>query len=69
LLCNKEKIQSTLGTELTWSRRDGAKSSEVFYQLDGVSIENEVDWLKMARFHPEWSNKFYDVIVPYLSSF
>lgn len=30
------------------------------------SIENEIDWLQMARFHAEWSKKFYDVIVPYL---
>ena len=31
-----------------------------------VSIENETDWLQMAKFHAHWSKKFYDVIVPYL---
>ena len=30
------------------------------------SIENETDWLQMAKFHAHWSKKFYDVIVPYL---
>ena len=31
-----------------------------------VIIENETDWLQMAKFHAHWSKKFYDVIVPYL---
>lgn len=39
---------------------------KIYCQLDNVSIENEVDWLQMARFHAEWSKKFHDVIVPYL---
>ena len=34
--------------------------------LPGVSIENETDWTQMAKFHAEWSKKFFDVIVPYL---
>jgi conserved hypothetical protein len=32
-----------------------------------VSIENEDDWPQMAKFHSEWSKKFYDVIVPYIT--
>lgn len=36
-------------------------------QLDNVSIENEVDWIQMAKFHTEWSKKFYDVIISYIS--
>ncbi len=35
-------------------------------QLDNVSIENETDWLRMARFHAEWTKKYYDVVVPYI---
>lgn len=62
----KDTIESTLGVALIWSRGDDIKSSKISYQLNGVSIENETDWLQMARFHAEWSKKFYDVIVPFL---
>ena len=58
----------SLGIALQWSRGDDIKSSKVYYMLNNVSIEHEVDWLQMARFHAEWSKKFYDVIVPYLLS-
>lgn len=54
------------GMSLKWNRNDDVKSSKIYCQLDNVSIENEIDWLQMARFHAEWSKKFYDVIVPYL---
>lgn len=66
LVVNKEKIEAKLGISLSWNRNDEAKASKVFNQLNNVSIGNEVDWLQMARFHAEWSKKFYDVIVPYL---
>lgn len=66
LLSYKTEIESKLGISLVWSRSDDIKASKVYCQLDGVSIENEVDWLQMARFHAEWSKKFYDVIVPYI---
>lgn len=55
-----------LGVPLIWSRGDDIKSSKISYQLNGVSIENETDWFQMAKFHAEWSKKFYDVIVSYL---
>lgn len=48
------------------THKDDIKSSKISYQLNGVSIRNETDWLQMARFHAQWSKKFYDVIVPYL---
>lgn len=66
LVAHKDEIENALGVSLNWNRGDDIKSSKVFYQLKGVSIENETDWLQMARFHAEWSKKFYDVIVPYL---
>lgn len=66
LYSHKEEIEANLGTALIWNRNDEVKVSKIFYQLDNVSIEKEVDWLQMARFHAEWSKKFYDVIVPYL---
>jgi hypothetical protein len=34
--------------------------------MKNVSVENETDWIQMAKFHAEWSKKFYDIIVPYL---
>ena len=67
LIAHKDEIEKVLGVFLIWNRGDKIKSSKVTYQLNGVSIENETDWLQMARFHAEWSKKFYDVIVPYLS--
>ena len=66
LYSHKDEIETTLGISLKWNRNDDVKSSKICCQLDNVSIENEVDWLQMARFHAEWSKKFYDVIVPYL---
>ena len=66
LIKHKGEIESALGIALQWSRGDDIKSSKVYYMLNNVSIEHEVDWLQMARFHAEWSKKFYDVIVPYL---
>ncbi len=66
LVAHKDEIEKALGVSLNWNRGDDIKSSKIFYQLKGVSIENETDWLQMARFHAEWSKKFYDVIVPYL---
>lgn len=62
----KTEIESRLGTALQWNRGDDIKSSKIFIQLDNVSIENEADWFRMAKFHADWSKKFYDVIVPYI---
>ena len=53
LHAHKSEIESKLGTKLQWDRGDDKKSSKVFLQLDNVSIENETDWLRMARFHAE----------------
>lgn len=64
---HKSEIESKLGTELQWNRGNDIKSSKVFIQLDNVSIENEDDWPQMAKFHAEWSKKFYDLIVPYIT--
>ena len=66
-MSHKSAIESSLDTMLTWNRNDDAKSSKIFVSLGNVSIENESDWLQMAKFHAEWSKKFYDIIVPYLT--
>lgn len=66
LYTHKAEIETALGTTLQWHRGDDSKSSKVYIQLDNVSIENETDWLQMAKFHADWTKKFYDVIVPYI---
>lgn len=66
LISYRSQIESVLGVSLIWNRGDDIKSCKISYQIDNVSIENETDWLQMAKFHAEWSKKFYDVIVPYL---
>ncbi len=67
LYAKKNEIESKLDVALVWNRGEDIKSSKISYQLENVSIENETDWLQMAKFHTEWSKKFYDVIVPYLA--
>ena len=66
LMSFKETIENDMGVSLIWKRGDDVKSSKVYHEIRNVSIENETDWIQMAKFHAEWSKKFYDVIVPYL---
>lgn len=66
LFAKKAAIEAALGTEVAWKRNDDSKASQIVISLPGVSIENETDWTQMAKFHAEWSKKFFDVIVPYL---
>lgn len=66
LFMKKAAIEAALGTEVAWKRNDDSKASQIVISLPGVSIENETDWTQMAKFHAEWSKKFFDVIVPYL---
>lgn len=69
LIRYKDDIEKALGVSLVWSREDDMKTSKISYKLNNVSKKNETDWLQMAKFHAEWSKKFYDVIVPYLRNF
>ena len=62
------EIESALGIELKWARLDNKKASRIYHQLDNVNIKNEADWPQMIKFHAEWSKKFYEVLVPYLSN-
>lgn len=66
LFAHKSEIEATLGGQLEWLRSDNTKGSYILIRLEGVSIENEADWTQMAKFHAEWSKKFYDAFVPYL---
>ena len=63
----KEAIESALCCEIGWDRADNYKASYIYLSLNGVNVQNESDWQQMAKFHAEWSKKFYDVIVPYLA--
>ncbi len=67
LVSHRGEIESALGVPLTWNRAEDKKASKIYIQLSNVSIEHEVDWLQMARFHAEWSKKFYEVIIPFIT--
>ena len=65
LYARKDEIENALGIALNWWRFEG-KASYVEYHIDGVGINDETSWTQMAKFHAEWSKRFYDVLVPLL---
>lgn len=65
---HKAEIEGKLGISLTWDRADNYKASWMCYHLNGVSIANESDWPRMAKFHAEWSDKICGVMLEYLLS-
>ena len=65
LFARKDEIEKSLGVQVDWWRFDG-KSSYVSYHTDAIGIRDETNWTQMAKFHAEWSKKFYDVFVPLL---
>lgn len=65
LYARKDEIEKQLGISLNWWRFEG-KSSYVDYNIEGIGISDETNWTQMAKFHAEWSKKFYDVFVPLL---
>ena len=68
LFAHKDEIEAQLGTtELNWDRANENKASWITYSLKGVSITNETDWPRMAKFHAEWSAKIADAMIPYLT--
>lgn len=66
LYAHRDFIEQKLGVTVDWQRNDDRKGSFVIYRLSGVGITQEADWIQMAKFHAEWSKKFYDVFVPLL---
>ncbi|SDZ76384.1 Uncharacterized conserved protein, contains ParB-like and HNH nuclease domains [Pseudobutyrivibrio sp. ACV-2] len=66
LVKHKSEIEEELGVSLNWDRGENIKASFISYALNGVSITNETDWIRMAKFHAEWSKKICDVLLPYL---
>ena len=68
LSSHKVQIETSLGVKLVWNRGDNIKSSKISYMLRSLNVVKKEDWNQMARFHAEWSKKFYDVFIPYLKS-
>lgn len=66
LFGHKDEIEQSLGVELSWNRADEYKASWVSYHLRGVSIANEADWPRMAKFHAEWSDRICGAMLNYL---
>lgn len=66
LYAHKDEVEMRLGVALNWWRYDEGKSSYVDYTISGVGINDESSWTQMAKFHSEWSRKFYDAFVPLL---
>ena len=64
---HKDEIEEQMGTsDLNWDRANENKASWITYSLKGVSVTNEADWPRMAKFHAEWSAKIADAMIPYL---
>lgn len=63
---HKAEIEAELGISMTWERADQYKASWICYHLKDVSVTNEADWPRMAKFHAEWSDKICNAILPYL---
>ena len=66
LLSHRNEIEEQLGVALNWDRANHCKASWISFHLREVSITNEADWPRMAKFHAEWSDKLCNVILPYL---
>ena len=66
LYSHKDEVEKQLGVALNWWRYDEGKSSYINYTVNGIGINDESSWTQMAKFHAEWSRKFYDVFVPLL---
>lgn len=66
LLSHKDEIEEELGISLVWERADEYKASWISYSLSSVSITDEADWPRMAKFHAEWSDKICNAVLPYL---
>lgn len=62
---HRTAIESVIGTAV-WDRGDDKKSSRIYVELNSVSINQEIDWPRMRKFHAEMSKKIYNAIIPYI---
>lgn len=65
---HKDEIEEELGISLNWVRADQYKASWISYELKDVSIADEGDWPRMAKFHAEWSDAICNAVLPYLQN-
>lgn len=65
---HKAEVESKLKATLCWERADEHKASWISYKIGDISIANEADWPRMARFHAEWSDKLCDALLCYLQT-
>lgn len=63
---HKTEIEATIGSAVLWDRGDDKKSSRVYMELKGVSVNNEIDWPRMKKFHAEISKKLYAAVVGFI---
>ncbi|MCR5034490.1 MAG: DUF4268 domain-containing protein [Clostridia bacterium] len=63
---HKAEIEELFGDNLKWERSDDYKASAIAYELTGVSVANETDWTRMAKFHAEYSSRMCKAILPTL---
>ena len=66
LYSHRDEIEKKLGATLEWDRADQKKSSWMLLRLKDVSVTNEDDWPRMARFHAEWSDRICNAVLPFL---
>jgi len=53
----KEQIENDFGDKLIWERMNDRVTSRVKYQLDGVSVFNQSDWVAMNKFLIDAGNR------------
>ena len=66
MVAHKSDVEAAVGTPVLWDRGDDKKSSRIYVELNGISVNNEVDWPRMRKIHAEMSKKIYDAIVPHI---
>lgn len=57
----KDEIENEFGEKLDWERLDENVTSRIKCQLNGVSVFEEGDWLKMNKFMIDKGTKMYEV--------
>ena len=66
LFKQKDEIEKAFGEPIIWEREDEVNVSYLTCVLTGVSITNETDWTRMAKYHAEYSKRLCDVVLPLL---
>ncbi len=65
---NKEQIEQTFGGELAWEELPENKMSRIKIELQGVSLNNDVDWERMNSFLVFNLPKFEKALYPFVKN-